>query len=182
MEFFSIYLTELSGSRHEDSTYLVHNDDSSWIIFLSHRIIRIPAWEFLPFSSQWWLIVDFLSHTELSRSWHEDSAYSVHNDDSSWIIFLSLRIVRIPAWEFRPFSSKWWLIMDYFSLSQNCPDPGMRVPPIQFDNSEFFGFRWEIRFVNRTVCVWPILKVDFYCIIMQPVSRPIRTHTKSRLR
>ena len=24
--------------------------------------------------------------------------------------------------------------------SESCPDPGMRVPPIQFDNSEFYGF------------------------------------------
>ena len=23
---------------------------------------------------------------------------------------------------------------------ENCPDPGMRPPPIQFDNSEFYGF------------------------------------------
>ena len=26
------------------------------------------------------------------------------------------------------------------SCSESCPDPGMRVPPIQFDNSEFYGF------------------------------------------
>ena len=23
---------------------------------------------------------------------------------------------------------------------QSCPDPGIRPPPIQFDNSEFYGF------------------------------------------
>lgn len=34
------------------------------------------------------------------------------------------------------FASADWIIL------QNCPDPGMRVPPIQFDNSEFFGFRY----------------------------------------
>lgn len=28
----------------------------------------------------------------------------------------------------------------FVSCNQNCPDPGMRIPPIQFDNSEFFGF------------------------------------------
>jgi len=26
------------------------------------------------------------------------------------------------------------------SCAQNCPDPGIRPPPIQFDNSEFYGF------------------------------------------
>jgi len=28
----------------------------------------------------------------------------------------------------------------YFSCSQNCPDARISIPPIQFDNSEFFGF------------------------------------------
>jgi len=28
----------------------------------------------------------------------------------------------------------------YTSCHENCPDPGMRVPPIEFDNSEFYGF------------------------------------------
>jgi len=29
---------------------------------------------------------------------------------------------------------------NYLACKESCPDPGMRPPPIQFDNSEFYGF------------------------------------------
>ena len=119
----------------------------SCLLYMSHNCpdpgMRIPPIQFtmmthhgiflsLPQNWQWWLIMDYFSFSQNCpdpgmRVPPIQLTIMTHH---GVFLYLSHRIVWIPARGFHLFSSQWWLIMDNFSLSQNYPDPGMRVPPI----------------------------------------------------